>query len=40
MKAVFKEVAFLVVAASIIIPTPTLVFAHMTNKTIWEVIYR
>lgn len=40
MKSVIKETVFFVVAAVIILPTPTLILAYMTNQTIWEVLYR
>lgn len=40
MKTVIKEGIFLVIEATIILPTPTLVFAYMTGKTLTQVLYR
>lgn len=40
MKTFIKEAVFLIIAAVIILPTPTLILAYMTNLTFWEVIYR
>ena len=40
MKTLIKEIAFFMVASAIILPTPTLVFAYMTGKTVWQVLYR
>jgi hypothetical protein len=39
MKKIIAEAAFFI-AAAIILPTPTLVWAYMTGKTITEVLYR
>lgn len=40
MKAMLKEAAFFVISAAIILPTPTVVFAYMTGKTVWQILYR
>lgn len=40
MRKFIKEAVFLIIASAIILPTPTLIFAYMTNKTFFEVIYR
>lgn len=40
MGTVVKEGIFLVIASAIILPTPTLVFAYMTGKTVWQILYR
>ena len=40
MKTIFKEAAFFVIASVIILPTPTLIFAYLTSKTVWEILYR
>jgi hypothetical protein len=40
MKRIVREVIFLTVAAVIILPAPTILFAYVTGKTIAEVMYR
>lgn len=40
MKAFIKEAVFYVIAAAVILPTPTLLLAWMTHKTAWQVLYR
>ena len=40
MKKIIRETVFFVVAAAIILPTPTLIWAHVTGKTISQVLYR
>lgn len=40
MRGIIKEAAFWVIASAIILPTPTLVFAYMTGKTFFQVLYR
>jgi hypothetical protein len=40
MKKLIQEVVFFIIASVLILPTPTLVLAYMTNLTFWEVIYR
>jgi hypothetical protein len=40
MKKIVKEALFFVIAAAIILPTPTLVWMYVTGKTITEVLYR
>jgi hypothetical protein len=40
VKKIVTEVAFFAVAAVIVIPAPTLLYAHVTGKTITQVLYR
>lgn len=40
MGKVVREAVFFTIATVIILPTPTLVFAYMTGKTVLEVLYR
>lgn len=40
MGKLVKEVLFFTVAAVVILPTPTLIFAYMTGKTFLQVLYR
>jgi hypothetical protein len=40
MSKIAKEVLFYAVSSAVIIPAPILWFAWMTNKTIWECLYR
>jgi hypothetical protein len=40
MKALIKEATFFIIASAIILPAPTLVFAYMTGKTVWQILYR
>jgi hypothetical protein len=40
VKTFLSDVIFLAIAAAMIIPTPTLIFAYVTNKTVWEILYR
>ena len=40
MKTLVKDAAFLVVAAAVILPTPTLVFAWVTGRTFLQILYR
>lgn len=37
---IIKEADFFIIASAIILPTPTLVFAYVTGKTIWQILYR
>jgi hypothetical protein len=40
MKKIIGETAFFLIAAVVILPTPTLLFAWMTGKTITQVLYQ
>lgn len=40
MKKLLVEILFYVIAAAIILPTPTLVLAHMTGLSWQQVLYR
>jgi hypothetical protein len=40
MKSFVKNAVFFVIAAAVILPTPTLVFAWVTGKTFTQIIYR
>jgi hypothetical protein len=40
MKKLIGEILFFIAAAAIILPTPTLVWAWVTGKTITQVLYR
>jgi hypothetical protein len=40
MKTLIKEATFYIIASTIILPTPTMVFAYMTGKTVWQILYR
>jgi hypothetical protein len=40
VKTLIREAAFFAIAAAVILPTPTLVWAYVTGKTISEVLYR
>ena len=40
MKTLIREIAFFTAAAAVILPTPTLVFAYVTGKTVAEILYR
>lgn len=40
MRKTAADIAFLAAAAVVILPTPTLLWAWMTGKTIAQVLYR
>jgi hypothetical protein len=40
VKKIIREVVFFTVAAAVIVPAPTLLWAYVTGKTISEVLYR
>ncbi len=40
MKKLLVEVLFFLIASAIILPAPTILFAHMTGKTWQQVLYR
>jgi hypothetical protein len=40
MKTLIREAAFFAVAAAVIVPAPTMVWAWMTGKTVAEILYR
>lgn len=40
MNSIVKQILFFLVAAAIILPTPTLVWGWATGKTITQVLYR
>jgi hypothetical protein len=40
MTKIIREIIFFTIAAAVILPTPTLLWAWMTRKTITEVLYR
>ena len=37
---IIKEAVFYIIASAIILPMPTVVFAYMTGKTVWQILYR
>lgn len=40
MKNAIKEVLFFLAAGAVILPTPTLIWAWLTGRTIAQVLYR
>lgn len=40
MRRIIRDIIFLIVAAAVILPTPTLVFAWLTGQTITQILYR
>ena len=40
MRKIVRELLFFAVSAAVILPTPTLLWAYVTGKTISEVLYR
>jgi hypothetical protein len=40
MTKLVREIAFFTVAAAVILPAPTLLWAWMTGKTLEQVLYR
>jgi hypothetical protein len=40
VRKIVRELLFFVAAAAVILPTPTLLWAHVTGKTITQVLYR
>jgi hypothetical protein len=40
VKKIIRETAFFAIAAAVILPTPTLVWAYVTGKTLAQVLYR
>lgn len=40
MRTLIKEIVFFVIAAAIILPTPTAVLAYITGKTFLQILYR
>ncbi len=40
VKKIIIEVLFFLIAAAFILPTPTLILAHITGQTWREVLYR
>ena len=40
MKTLIREAAFFAVSAAVILPTPTLLWAWVTGKTVAEILYR
>lgn len=39
-KKIVLEILFLIVATAVIVPAPTLIWMHMTGKTLAQVLYR
>lgn len=40
MKTAVKQILFFIVAAVVILPTPTLLWAWITGRTVMQVLYR
>jgi hypothetical protein len=40
MKKLIGEILFFLICAAIILPVPTMVWAWVTGKTVWQVLYR
>lgn len=40
MSNLVREILFFVIASAVILPTPTLLWAHITGKTLMQVLYR